>query len=187
MVHWGNVDTGSMVNIMYQGVLEAFPELHKFKRDFQHVVQGVGNKETKVVCKLIGVPVSVGADQVKGSCRTTTFYVLDCPTYHCILGLPLLQKIEAGIFCSTRKMQIKLGKSGGGKPHTIPLMPRSWVKTTPAYLAALSSPPPACQQAEWVPEEAWEGALAVTEQVMYVQEALVDLLGAAAINNENAA
>jgi hypothetical protein len=28
MVHWGNVDTGSMVNIMYSGVLNAFPELN---------------------------------------------------------------------------------------------------------------------------------------------------------------
>lgn len=31
-VHWGNVDTGSMVNIMYSGVLAAFPELEKYKK-----------------------------------------------------------------------------------------------------------------------------------------------------------
>jgi hypothetical protein len=104
IVHWGNVDTGSMVNIMYSGVLAGFPELNKFKQDFRHEVKGVGNKTTQVVCKLENVPVSVGADQQPGSCRTTTFYVLDCPSYHCILGLTLLQKIEAGVFCSTRRM-----------------------------------------------------------------------------------
>lgn len=31
VVHWGNVDTGSMVNIMYSGVLAAFPELKKYQ------------------------------------------------------------------------------------------------------------------------------------------------------------
>ncbi len=33
-VHWGNVDTGSMVNIMYSGVLTAFPELAPYRREF---------------------------------------------------------------------------------------------------------------------------------------------------------
>ncbi len=33
-VHWGNVDTGSMVNIMYSGVLAAFPELVPYWREF---------------------------------------------------------------------------------------------------------------------------------------------------------
>lgn len=134
--HWGNVDTGSMVNIMYQGVLAAFPELQRFRKAFVHEVRGVGNKVTQVVCKLEGVPVSIGSDQAEGSCRHTTFYVLDCPAYHCILGLVLLQKIDAAVFCSTRKMQFRLGKAGGNKTHTIPLMPRSWVKTTEAYLTA---------------------------------------------------
>jgi hypothetical protein len=30
LVHWGNVDTGSMVNILYSGVLTGFPELTKY-------------------------------------------------------------------------------------------------------------------------------------------------------------
>lgn len=30
VTHWGNVDSGSMVNIVYSSVLEAFPELHKY-------------------------------------------------------------------------------------------------------------------------------------------------------------
>ena len=33
-VHWGNVDTGSMVNILYSGVLQGFPELEQFKKAF---------------------------------------------------------------------------------------------------------------------------------------------------------
>ena len=93
-----------MVNILYSGVLQGFPELEKFKMNFQHEVKGVGNKTTKVVCKLANVPVSIGSDQERGSCHTTTFYVLDCPSYHCIIGLTLLQKIDAGVFCSTRRM-----------------------------------------------------------------------------------
>lgn len=113
--------------------------------------------------------------------------MLDCPSYHCILGLTLLQKIEAGVFCSTRKLQFKLGKAGGNKTHAIPLMPRSWVKTTPAYLAAQPQLPPDCEAAELVPGGAWEGALVEAEQAAYVEEGLVDLLGAAAMNNEAAA
>ena len=140
-VHWGNVDTGSMVNIMYSGVLSAFPELERYKRAFQHSVKGVGDKVTKVICKLDNVPVSMGAEQLKGSCRTTTFYILDCPSYHCIIGLTLLQKIDAGVVCTSRRLQFTLGQAGKGAPHTIALMPRSWVKTTPAYLACTTPPP----------------------------------------------
>ena len=41
--HWANVDTGSMVNIMYSGVLKAFPHLKQYSQPFEHVVKGVGN------------------------------------------------------------------------------------------------------------------------------------------------
>ena len=30
LTHWANVDTGSMVNIMYEGAVTAFPYLAKF-------------------------------------------------------------------------------------------------------------------------------------------------------------
>ena len=30
-VHWAHVDTGSMVNIVYQGVLDAFPGLERYR------------------------------------------------------------------------------------------------------------------------------------------------------------
>ena len=75
-----------------------------------------------------------------GSYRTTTFYVLDVPTYHCILGLTLLSQIDAGVFCSTRRMQFKLSEAGGHKHHSIPLVPRSQVKLTPAYLTVHPDP-----------------------------------------------
>jgi hypothetical protein len=126
-------------------------------------VRGVGNKVTKVVCKLTNVPVSVGADQAKGSCFNTTFYVLDCPTYHCILGLTLLQKINAGVFCSTRRLQYKLGRAGEHKQHSIPLMPRSWVKTTPAYLTVHATPPANVSELEMLTAGGWEAALADAE------------------------
>ena len=40
--HWANVDTGSMVNIIYEGIVEAFPYLQQYRQPFQHVVVGVG-------------------------------------------------------------------------------------------------------------------------------------------------
>ena len=112
VIHWGNVDTGSMVNIVYSGVVDTHVGLAQYKQEFTHVVRGVGDKTTKVVYKLVGVPISVGREQVPGSCRRATFYVLDCPTYHWILGLPLLSSIDAAVFCSSRTLQFKLGKAG---------------------------------------------------------------------------
>ena len=62
MLHWGNVDTGSMVNIVYSGVLRTFPHLHQYLEEFEHVVKGVGDKLTKVTGKLVGVPISLGME-----------------------------------------------------------------------------------------------------------------------------
>ncbi len=58
--HWANVDSGSMVNIVYQGVVDAFPELHPFWQAYTHAVTGVAGKVTKVVGKLVGVPIHLG-------------------------------------------------------------------------------------------------------------------------------
>ncbi len=176
-----------MVNIMYSGVLAAFPELEQYRKTFQHVVKGVGNKETMVICKLDNVPVSLGTEQLKGSCRTTTFYVLDCPSYHCIIGLTLLQKLDAGVFCTSRRLQFTLGQAGKGAQHTIALMPRSWVKTTPAFLACRDHHAPATEATEALPSAGWQSALAEVEALAYVEENLTDLLGAAAMNNESGA
>ncbi len=147
----------------------------------------MGDKVTKVICKLDGVPVSMGTEQLKGSCRTTTFYVLDCPSYHCILGLTLLQKIDAGVFCTSRKLQFTLGQAGKGATHTIALMPRSWVKTTPAYLACNKHPPRTVEGAAALPSAGWQSALVEVEALAYVEEGLAGLLGVAAMNNEGGA
>ena len=181
-VHWGNVDTGAQVNIAYSGVLTAFPDLAQYKQAFNTTVQGVGNRTTQVLCKLVNVPVSLGHDQVPGSCIRTTFYVLECPTYHFILGLTLLAKVDAAVFCSTREMQFRVGPSGKKKLHTIPLIPRSQMRATPAYKAVDPSTTPA-NVLETVPE-GWEAGLLGAEEATYVGECLTDLLGLAALNNE---
>jgi hypothetical protein len=49
-----------MVNVMYSGVLDTYKELGKYRAAFQHVICGVGDKITKVICKLVDVPVSLG-------------------------------------------------------------------------------------------------------------------------------
>lgn len=51
-IHWGNVDSGSMVNICYSGVLTAYPWLRKYSQEFRHVVKGVGENVSRVLCKL---------------------------------------------------------------------------------------------------------------------------------------
>ena len=49
-----------MVNIMYSGVLDAFPALAAYKQAFNHVVHGVGDRPTSITCKLCNVPVCLG-------------------------------------------------------------------------------------------------------------------------------
>lgn len=60
-LHWGNVDTGSMINLVYQGVLATSPELNEYWENFYHQVRGVGSIRTAVVGKLVGVPLCLGA------------------------------------------------------------------------------------------------------------------------------
>ena len=60
LLHWGNVDTGAMVSLVYSGVLVAFPALREYLQPFSHVVQGVGRTKTEVVGKLVDVPVCLG-------------------------------------------------------------------------------------------------------------------------------
>ena len=57
--HWGNVDTGSMVNIIYEEVVQAFPYLQEYHQPFSHSVEGVGGNSVKVTGKLVDVPVSL--------------------------------------------------------------------------------------------------------------------------------
>jgi hypothetical protein len=60
MLHWGNVDTGSMVNIVYSGVLTRHPSFLAYHQPYHHMVRGVGNNPVAVTGKLVGVPISLG-------------------------------------------------------------------------------------------------------------------------------
>lgn len=44
LVHWGNVDTGAMVNVVYLGVTRVFHQLQKYWVKYNHVLYGVGGK-----------------------------------------------------------------------------------------------------------------------------------------------
>lgn len=37
-VHWAHVDSGSMVCIVYEGVLHAWPELRRYRKPWRHTV-----------------------------------------------------------------------------------------------------------------------------------------------------
>lgn len=123
--HWGNVDSGSMVNICYSGVLTAYPWLRKYSQEFRHVVKGVGENVSRVLCKLADVPLCLGKNAVSGTWLTTTFYVLECPQYHFILGLPLLSCIDAQIRCKPRELVYKLGPGGTGEEAVLKLCTRT--------------------------------------------------------------
>ena len=43
-VHWGNVDTGAMVNVVYLGVTRVFHSLQQYWVEYNHVLYGVGGK-----------------------------------------------------------------------------------------------------------------------------------------------
>ena len=103
--HWANVDTGSMVNICYSGALDEHPTLRAYYTPYAHVVQGVGQKTTQVIGKLSNVPISLcPMNASTPDIITTTFYILECPTYHFILGLQLLVPINGGVFCGTQTL-----------------------------------------------------------------------------------
>ena len=59
-VHWGNVDTGAMVNVVYLGVTRVFQYLQKYWVNYKHVLYGVGGKHTRIVAMLKDVPVIFG-------------------------------------------------------------------------------------------------------------------------------
>ena len=90
-IHWGHVDSGSMVCIVHDGVLAAFPELQQYRKPWRHEVTGVGNRRTRINGKLVGVPLCLGDKPDKGPVVKVTFYILEgCPDYHWLLGLTLL-------------------------------------------------------------------------------------------------
>lgn len=135
VIHYGNADTGSMVNVLYSGVLSANQGLEQYRADFQHMIRGVGEKITKVICKLVDVPVSLGYDQAPGSLIKATFYVIDCPSYHFIIGLTLLSVVNGQVHCGARRLTYTLGPAGKGAQQDLGLVSRDVVQTSPAFKA----------------------------------------------------
>ena len=44
LIHWGNVDTRAMVNVVYLGVTRVFKTLQQYWVKYDHVLYGVGGK-----------------------------------------------------------------------------------------------------------------------------------------------
>lgn len=66
-----------MVNIVYSGVVSRFPELAKYKVEYNHHVAGVGAKVTRVVGKLVHVPVALGKPGENSNSFPVAFYKID--------------------------------------------------------------------------------------------------------------
>lgn len=86
-----------MVNVVYEGVVRVFKELDRYLHDFHHEIIGVGGKRTKIVGKLVNVPVRLGEASCKDEPYFTNFFVVENSDYHWILGLPLLAKIHGSV------------------------------------------------------------------------------------------
>lgn len=119
-VHWGNVDTGAMVNVVYLGVTRVFQSLQAYWEDYNHVLYGVGGKRTRIVAMLKDVPVLLGnprtaAGHFSGNAlgsplgkslnHRATFLVVDNDDYHWILGIPLLAAIDGMVKCRERVLE----------------------------------------------------------------------------------
>ena len=118
----------------------------------------------------------------------TTFYVLQCDTYHFILGLTLLSAIDGGVFCGSRRLEYTLGKSGGSARATIPLATRSVARASPCYHTSTTyvdptTPAPPHADLVSIPE-GWAAHCLEEDTLGYVQEGLVDVSAWAALNNE---
>lgn len=84
--------------------------------------------------KLVGVPVHLGPTQVRGHHVTATFYVLSCPAYHWILGLPLLNSVDGVVHCRRQVLQYSLTTTKTPLTLELPLTPRAAVHHQPAYV-----------------------------------------------------
>lgn len=171
LVHYGNVDTGSMVNVMYSGVLTANPALLEYKQEFTHVICGVGDKITRVICKLVDVPLSLGKKQASGSLVTATFYVIECPQYHFILGLTLLGAVNGIVDCGKRQLLYTAGPKGGGEERKLQLLDRREVQSKPAYRAVHTH-----VDTVEVGPATWHEGILPQSALAYVEESLVDIL-----------
>ena len=114
-IHWGNVDTGAMVNVVYLGVTRVFKTLQQYWVKYDHVLYGVGGKQTKIVAMLKDVPIRMGCNTTPASDSVSpnftdqvdlraTFLVVDNDDYHWILGIPLLAELNGMVHCRDRTL-----------------------------------------------------------------------------------
>ena len=94
-----------MVNIVYKGVVDKWPFLKYYWRSTQLTVEGVGGKRSQVVGKLVDVPISLGLRRAPEPCTLATFYVLDAPGYHFILGLTFLNAVDWVVKCRDQELE----------------------------------------------------------------------------------
>ncbi len=130
-------------------------------------------------------------EQGAGTCIKTTFYVLDCNSYHFILGLTLLAVIDGGVFCGSRRLEYTLGPAGDHQRCTISLATRTTARQSPYYTARPqyasmtdTTPPPTHAQLATIPE-GWQASCLGEDVLPYVQEALVDVPAWASCNNDS--
>lgn len=190
VVHWGNVDTGSMVNIIYSGVLHAFPELREFQKPFSHVVKGVGDHVSAIICKLEGVPLCLGKAPTSDMWVEATFYVLECPQYHFILGIPFLASVDGGVYCKSRKLTYPSASGENSPTVTLNLQPRAEARASEAFkhatqiLTNLLVEGTRTQAKLPTIPESWEASLVEPDVLAYVQEGLVDIAAYAAMEGD---
>ena len=114
--------------------------------------------------------------------------MLQCESYHFILGLTLLALVDGGVFCGSRRLEYTLGPVGQGERVSIPLAARSTARQSPCYSAQpYYAPPPKDNthaQIASIPEVGWQSAYLAPHHFPYVEEGLVDLAGWAACNND---
>ena len=180
-IHWGNVDTGAMVNVVYLGVTRVFKYLQKYWVAYNHVLYGVGGKQTRIVAMLKDVPVILGNDCAddKGlldpatPCHTATFLVVDHDDYHWILGIPLLAAVDGMVKCRERRLQYT--PANVTVATSLPLISRAEAKLKPVRAEfRLKSPH---LETETVETASWEAATLHQEELSYVGEGLADILG----------
>lgn len=137
-IHWGNVDTGAMVNVVYLGVTRVFKTLQQYWVTYDHVLYGVGGKQTKIVAMLKDVPIHMGCNTTTDSndfsphtnnqaILKATFLVVDNDDYHWILGIPLLAGLNGLVHCRDRTLQYT--PPGTTSTATLHLITRTEAKT----------------------------------------------------------
>ncbi len=188
-VHWGNVDTGAMVNVVYLGVTRVFQYLQKYWVDYDHVLYGVGGKRTRIVAMLKDVPVILGNNHLPHTpvfsggaagrpladlaCHKATFLVVDNDDYHWILGIPLLAAIDGMVKCRERTLEYT--PAGITTSTTIQLITRTEAKLQPVRTEFRQKSPHL--ESETIEETCWEAAALHQEEIDYVGEELADILG----------